>query len=68
MGDFIAFPKPKRNEAYTSFVKRCFAYVKKNKGTVRGAYTGRGKNQKLNAPVVMRRIGKEWRLNSKKKK
>ena len=64
----MAFPKPKPREAYTQYVKRAFNYVKRNKASIRGAYAGRGKNRKLVAPVVMARIGKEWRAHSRRRK
>ncbi len=64
----MAFPKPKRREAYTAYVRRAFNYVKRNKTSLRGAYTGRGKKRTLNATVVMSRIGKEWRSHTRRMK
>lgn len=64
----MAFPKPKRREAYTAYVKRAFNYVKRNKASLRGAYKGRGKNRVLDAKVVMARIGKEWRSHTRRYK
>lgn len=64
----MAFPKPKAREQYTAYVKRSFAYVKRNKDSLRGAYKGRGKNRILDATVVMKRIGKEWRSHTRGKK
>jgi len=64
----LAFPKPKPREAYTAYVKRAFNYVKRNKSSLRGAYSGRGKNRTLEATVVMKRIGKEWRAHSRRRK
>ncbi len=64
----MAFPTPKGREKYTAYVKRCFAYVKRNKAALRGAYKGRGKERILDATVVMSRIGKEWRRHTRGKK
>lgn len=64
----MPFPKPKGRETYTRYVKRAFNYVKRNKSSVRGAYKGRGKNRKIDATVIMKRIGKEWRAHSRRRK
>jgi predicted GNAT family acetyltransferase len=64
----MPLPAPKRNEAYTSYVRRVFNYVKRNKTAVRGSYSGRGKNRKLVAPVVMKRIGVAWRKHTRGRK
>lgn len=64
----MAFPKPKPRESYTAYVRRAFNYVKRNKSSLRGSYKGRGKNRKLDATVVMARIGKEWRRHSRRRK
>lgn len=64
----MAFPKPKPRESYTAYVRRAFNYVKRNKSSLRGSYKGRGKNRKLDATVVMARIGKEWRAHSRRRK
>lgn len=64
----MAFPKPKRREAYTAYVRRAFNYVKRNKTALRGSYKGRGKNRTLDATVVMARIGKEWRAHTRRMK
>jgi len=61
----VPLPKPKKREAYTAYVRRVFNYVKRNKSAIRGAYSGRGKNRKLVAPIVMKRIGVEWRKHSR---
>lgn len=64
----MAFPEPKKREAYTSYVKRAFRYVKRNPSSVRGAYKGRGKNRKLDASMVMSKIGKKWRAHTRRRK
>jgi len=61
----VPVPKPKRNEGYTTYVARVFKHVKRNKTSLRGSHVGRGKNRKLAAPVVMKRIGVEWRKHSR---
>lgn len=58
-------PKPKRNEGYTSYVARVFKHAKRNKTSIKGSHKGRGKNRTLIAPVVMKKIGVEWRKHSR---
>lgn len=61
----MPLPKPKRNESYTDFVGRCHRYIKRNKTAVRGVYTGRGKNRKLNMPVATKKIAQAWKKRKK---
>ena len=61
----MPLPKPKRNESYTDFVARCHRYMKRNKGAIRGIYTGRGKNRKLNMPVATKKIALAWKRRKK---
>lgn len=61
----MALPKPKRNEAYTSYVSRMHKYVKRNKTAVRGIYKGRGKNRKLDMPALTKKIARQWKLRPK---
>lgn len=61
----MALPKPKKSESYHSYVARCHRYIKRNPGAVRGIYTGRGKNKKLNLPEVTKKISRSWKRKGK---
>lgn len=61
----MALPAPKRRETYQKYVARAFRYAKRNKGAVRGAYTGKGKKQVFHAQPVMKAVGVRWRQHKK---
>jgi len=61
----LGLTPPKGRETYQTYVSRMFKQVKRNKKTLRGAYSGRGRNIKLHAPVVMKAIGGQWRKHQK---
>ena len=64
----LGLPVPKRRETYHSFVSRCHRYVKRNPTAVRGIYTGRGKNKKLNLPALTKKIATAWKRRAKTKR
>jgi len=56
-------PTPRRNEAYTAFVKRYHASAKR--GNVPGAFKGRGKDRVYQAANVMKKCAAAWRRRPK---
>lgn len=61
----MAVSPPKRNEGYHDYVKRTFKAAKRNKTAIKGSHSGRGKAMTMNAPVVMKHVGVQWRKHKK---
>ena len=61
----MAVSPPKRNEAYHDYVARSFKHAKRNKKAIKGSHSGRGKSMTMNAPVVIKHIGVQWRKHKK---
>lgn len=64
----MGLPKVKSRESYTEYVSRVHKYVKRNPTAVRGIYTGRGKNKKLNMPELTKKIARSWKMGTKNRK
>jgi len=61
----LAVSPPKRNEGYHAYVARTFKAAKRNKKAIKGSHSGRGKAIVMNAPVVMKHVGVQWRKHKK---
>lgn len=61
----MAVSPPKRNETYHAYVSRSFKAAKRNKKAIKGSHSGRGKAITMNAPVVMKHVGVQWRKHQR---
>jgi hypothetical protein len=61
----LAVSPPKRNESYHDYVSRSFKAAKRNKTAIKGSHSGRGKARTMNAPVVIKHVGVQWRKHKK---